>query len=252
MLEIFKSDIPELTGKEKRKIYVYVPDYEGTFPVLYMFDGHNVFLDEDATYGKSWGMLDFLDENNVPLIVVGVECNHHDEKHRYGGRLSEYSPFDFSDPEYGDIKGRGHITMEWMTKELKPYIDDNYPTLSDRKHTFICGSSMGGLMTIYALSEYNDIFSKGAALSPSILFSPDKVKNMINSTRYRKNTVLYMDCGEKEIKHYNGLDIYAEISELLIKKKVLLNTRIVPKGEHNEATWEKQIPIFMEILFYDL
>ena len=252
MLEIFKSDIPALTGKEKRRIYVYVPDYEGTFPVLYMFDGHNVFLDEDATYGKSWGMLDFLDENNVPLIVVGVECNHHDEKHRYGGRLSEYSPFDFFDPEYGDIKGRGHITMEWMTKELKPYIDDNYPTLSDRKHTFICGSSMGGLMTIYALSEYNDIFSKGAALSPSILFSPDKVKNMINSTRYRKNTVLYMDCGEKEIRHYNGLDIYAEISELLIKKKVLLNTRIVPKGEHNEATWEKQIPIFMEILFYDL
>ena len=60
-------------------------------------------------------MLDFLDENNVPLIVVDVECNHHDEKHRYGGRLSEYSPFDFSDPEYGDIKGRGHITMEWMT-----------------------------------------------------------------------------------------------------------------------------------------
>ena len=49
MFEVFKSDIPALTGKEKRIIYVYVPDYEGTFPVLYMFDGHNVFLDEDAT-----------------------------------------------------------------------------------------------------------------------------------------------------------------------------------------------------------
>ena len=53
---------------EKRYLTVYVPDKEGTFPVLYMMDGQNVFFDEDATYGKSWGMYDYLVKNDVDLI----------------------------------------------------------------------------------------------------------------------------------------------------------------------------------------
>lgn len=251
MLEIFKTEIYELTRKEKRKIYVYKPDYDGQFPVLYMFDGHNLFYDEEATYGKSWGLLDYLKENDVPLIVVGIECNHHDEKYRYGGRLSEYSPFDFSDPEWGDIKGRGKITMDFIVNELKPYIDDNYPTLKDRQYTFIGGSSMGGLMTLYALSNYNHIFSRGASLSPSIIFAPDKVFEMVNKAEY-KNTVLYMDYGEKEIGYKNTRKLFGQLSSELIKKKVLLESRIVPKGKHNEATWQKAIPFFMETLFYHL
>ncbi|MBR0461619.1 MAG: alpha/beta hydrolase [Erysipelotrichaceae bacterium] len=252
MLDIFKTDIPQLTKKEKRKVYVYVPDYEGQFPVLYMFDGHNLFDDEEATYGKSWGMLKFLEENEVPLIVVGVECNHHPENHRYGGRLSEYSPFDFDDPDFGKIKGRGRITMDWYTKELKPYIDDNYPTLAERRYTFIAGSSMGGLMTLYALSEYNDVFSRGAALSPSLIFAPEKVTDMIEKTKYHRNTILYMDYGENEIKYRNTREVYGDVTAALIKKKVLLDSRIVPKGNHNEASWEKAIPFFMETLFYRL
>ena len=56
-----------------------------------MFDGHNVFFDEDATFGKSWGMKEYLDNHPRDLIVVGIECN--DEGWR---RLNEYSPVDFS------------------------------------------------------------------------------------------------------------------------------------------------------------
>ncbi|MBQ1306587.1 MAG: alpha/beta hydrolase [Erysipelotrichaceae bacterium] len=252
MLEIFETEIPQLIKGEKRKVYVYVPDFEGSFPVLYMFDGHNVFLDEEASYGKSWGMLEFLEENEVPLMVVGVECNHHDEREKCGGRLSEYSPFSFEDHEWGyGIKGRGKITMNWFVKELKPYIDDNYPTLPDRNHTFIAGSSMGGLMTLYAMSQYNRVFSKGAALSPSINFAPKKVLDMIEKTRYRRNTVIYMDYGENEMRHHNAREIYADVTQALINKGVLLESRIVPKGNHNEASWEKQIPFFLDTFFYE-
>ena len=59
--------------------------------MLYMFDGHNVFFDEDATYGKSWGMKEYLEYTDAPLIVAAVECNRHPDN----GRLSEYSPFNF-------------------------------------------------------------------------------------------------------------------------------------------------------------
>ena len=252
MLDIIDITIPELTGREKRKLYVYVPDMEGNFPVLYMFDGQNVFLDEDATFGKSWGMLEYLEENNVPLIVAAVECNHHDEKSKTGGRLSEYSPFDFSDYEWGDIKGRGHITMEFYSKQLKPYIDDNYPTKKERKYTFIAGSSMGGLMTLYALCKYNDVYSRGASLSPSVGFSKYRILEMIDEADFGKDTILYMDYGQQELKYRDSKYIYGEVSSALIRKNVLLDSRIVPKGKHNEASWQKAIPFFMKTLFYNL
>ena len=158
MIEIHPVTLPELTGDEERSLYVYLPDRaaeepERRFPVLYMFDGHNVFFDEDATYGKSWGLGDYLDEHETPLIVAAVECNHHPDN----GRMSEYSPYDFSHPRLGSFKGRGRETLEWFVHELKPWIDENYPTLPDREHTFIAGSSMGGLMSLYALTVYNEV-----------------------------------------------------------------------------------------------
>ena len=94
MYKEWNITIPALTGKEKRKAYVYVPDaYRADdsrrYPVLYMFDGHNLFADADASYGKCWGMLDYLTANNVPLILAAIECNHHSESDPCGGRLSE-------------------------------------------------------------------------------------------------------------------------------------------------------------------
>ena len=92
MITKWSITIPELTGDEPRSAYVYVPDAfeedpEARYPVLYMFDGHNVFFDEDATYGKSWGMADFTAATQLPVIIAAVECNHHPDN----GRLSEYS-----------------------------------------------------------------------------------------------------------------------------------------------------------------
>lgn len=93
MIEKWTTPIPKLSGREGRTVYVYVPDEaqenpEARYPVLYMFDGHNVFFDSDATYGKCWGMKEYLESTNTPLIVVAVDCNHSPNN----GRLSEYSP----------------------------------------------------------------------------------------------------------------------------------------------------------------
>ena len=65
MLKKWDVTIPSLTGDAPRKAYIYLPEYydedpNRRFPVMYMFDGHNIFLDEDATYGKSWGMYHFM------------------------------------------------------------------------------------------------------------------------------------------------------------------------------------------------
>ena len=77
---VYKWDIviPELTGDAIRQGYLYLPESYGEdplrrYPVLYMFDGHNVFFDSDATYGKSWGMKEYMDRTETPLIIVAVE-----------------------------------------------------------------------------------------------------------------------------------------------------------------------------------
>lgn len=252
MIRKWNITIPELSGKQKRRVYVYLPssykkDPEKHYPVLYMFDGHNVFLDSDATYGKSWGLKDYMDRTRTQMIIAAVECNHSQDN----GRLREYSPFDFYDHVFGSIKGEGRITMEWMIHKFKPEIDRRFRTLPDREHTYIAGSSMGGLMSLYALIQYNHVFSKAAALSPSLWTAPKKLEQMITTAHIHPDTTLYMDYGSEELANHPGqLEYFERITSSLLRHKVLLNSRIVPGGTHSEASWERQLSFFMHTLMY--
>lgn len=253
MIFTWDITIPELTQDETRRAYVYLPDsYQDDptqrYPVLYMFDGHNLFFDEDATYGKCWGLKQYMDETNTPLIIAAVECNHSPDN----GRLKEYAPFTFTDPKLGQIKGLGRKTMHWMIHTFKKEIDANFPTLPDRKHTYIGGSSMGGLMSLFGVMQYNHVFSKAAALSPSIWFAPEKLHTMLTKGTVRPDTVIYMDYGQREMPFHPTMQHqYRKVISTLLKRNVLLDARIVPGGNHSEASWERQIPFFMNTLLYE-
>lgn len=252
MVHRFTVTYPLPDGEEERFAYVYLPKSYFTnekkrYPVLYMFDGHNVFFDSDATYGKSWGLGEYLDKTRTQIIVAAVDCNHSPDH----GRLKEYSPFTFRDSHLGTVVGRGKNTMEWFVNEFKSYVDENYRTLPDREHTYIAGSSMGGLMSLYALMEYNHVFSRAAALSPSLWTSPKQLRNMITHAQLHPDTVLYMDYGSDEFgNHKSQRRAFGEIATLLMWHKVHLDCRIVPGGNHSEASWERQIPFFMHTLLY--
>lgn len=248
MTERFNITVPALTGNAERKAYVYLPaGYNGVkrFPVMYMFDGHNLFSDEEASFGKSWGLSDYLDRHKIPLIIAAVECN------RVGnGRLSEYSPADFIFNGGINIKGRGRTYMNWLVNTFKPYIDSNYSTLPGRADTAIGGSSMGGLMTLYALAKYGKYFSKGAALSPSLWINGGEyVKNLLSLTKFRAGTFIYTDYGSREFKNHNGQrEAFANACAELVKKGVILTARVIDGGTHCEASWEKSIPYFLRAL----
>ena len=253
MIEKWAIPVTPVTGKQPRTVYVYLPDRaaedpEARFPVLYMFDGHNVFFDTDATYGKSWGMGRYLDRTGTELMVVAVDCNHRPPH----GRLSEYSPFTFTDPGLGRVIGRGRKFMDWLCGVLKPLIDEIYPTQPDREHTFIAGSSMGGLMSLYAVTAYNGVFSRAAALSPSVWLVQGRMATMISSSDFIPGTVVYMDYGSREMGNHQGMQhAFADTAEALMERGVFVTARIVPNGDHCEACWEEQIPFFMPLLFYD-
>lgn len=247
--------IPPLTGDEPRRAYVWLPEEwkkkpHRRYPVLYMFDGHNVFFDDHATYGKSWGMAKYMRRTRTPMIIAAVECNHGPN----GERLSEYSPFTVDEPGLGGrVVGRGRTTMDWLVDTFKPMIDAEFPTLPDRQHTFIAGSSMGGLMSLFAVTEYNHVFSRAACLSPSVWFATDRLDRLLRTAPLHKETVIYMDYGAREMKFHPGMkQQFARVTQQLLERDVCLISRIVPHGDHCEACWERQIPFFMEALRYDL
>lgn len=243
--------LPKLTGKKRRRAYIYLPDdYQDhpdrRYPVMYMFDGHNVFFDYDATYGKSWGLNTYLSRTQTQMVVVAVECNHVGN-----GRLCEYSPFDHKDSKLGAVEGRGKIYMDWLTGTLKPFIDKKVRTLPGPEHTIIAGSSMGGLMSLYAVTEYNHVFRRAACLSPSLWVDAEKSLEMVEGAKIHPDTVIYMDYGSKEIfNHDKSAGALVSVSGQLLKQQVNLTFRIVPGGSHCEASWEQQIPIFMRCLGY--
>lgn len=253
MVKVWNVTIPDFTGDEPRRAYLYLPEsYEQEpkrrYPVLYMFDGHNVFFDDHATYGKSWGMKEYMDFTQTPLIIAAVECNHSPDN----GRLIEYSPYAFKDSHFGKVNGRARITMKWMITVFKRYIDRHYRTLPDREHTFIAGSSMGGLMSMFALIQYNQYFSRAAALSPSLWTAPDKLERLIAQAPIDRDTVLYMDYGQLEFSNHEKMERhFLKITSALLKRQVMLNCRIIPDGTHCEASWEKQIPFFINTLMYE-
>ena len=249
MLKKWNVTIPKLTGDQERRAYIYLPasykkDIGRRYPVIYMFAGHNVFLDSDATYGRSWRMGQYLDNNKKDVIVVAIECNHDGN-----GRLVEYSPISYENASMGKIRGKGSVYMNWLVGTLKPYVDQNYRTLPDRLNTIIAGSSMGGLMALYGAAVFNHVFQRAVCLSPSLWVAPGKVLEMIARAHIRRDTCIYMDYGSEEMfNHAANAEALISTSHLLLTKRVNLAFRIVPGGTHCEESWERQIPIFMGCL----
>ena len=232
-----------------RRTFVYLPDDWQTsgkkYPVLYMFDGHNLFFDSTATYGTCWGLKEYCDAH-PNWIIAAPECNHEGNK-----RLEEYCPY--QSDWFGGITGTGHEYMEWLTKEFKPMMDKRSPTLSGRANTAIGGSSMGGLMSLYALLQYNDTFSRAAALSPSIWVAPDKLAGLVGRAKLEPGTVLYMDYGSREMGNHDGMRRgFAEMCAKVMTRGIHLTSRIVPGGTHSEASWEKQLPFMFHTLMYEV
>lgn len=244
-------DFPAYTGLEQRQLFIYTPknyeESEDCYPVLYMFDGQNIFDDEDATYGRGWRINEYLDEHEVPLIVVGVECHRGQNEER----MQEYSPYNCS---YHKEKYYSHAddTLKWFIKTLKPIIDEEFRTIPDRKHTFIGGSSMGGIIATYTVLRYNRVFSKAISMSPAYNMFKKGILDTIEKCRIKKDTTIYTDYGTKDLDVKEAIPSFNKINLKLIDKGVNVTSRIIYGGVHNEENWDKQLVFAINTLMYDL
>lgn len=255
MGEIRKFQL-EMKGfsQSPRTVWVYLPDSYLTtrrkFDVLYMFDGHNLFYDHVATYGKSWGMKEYLEDTKADLVIIGVDCNHTGNR-----RLSEYCPFPPEETYLEDlpqIHARGKETAEWFVHVLKPYCEKHFHIHKERSHIGIGGSSMGGLMSEYMISAYNDLFSKAACVSPSTHFNLTNLLRQIEETSYEP-TEIYIDQGSQEVhgkrRFIDEVDIMLTINHAWNMKGVKTYPHLTPGGHHSEADWERVLPVFLPYLY---
>ncbi|MDO4413838.1 MAG: alpha/beta hydrolase-fold protein, partial [Erysipelotrichaceae bacterium] len=197
-IEEFYLDISPLS-QNPRKIWVYLPEsYDRTkkkYDVLYMFDGHNLFDDNVATYGKSWGIRDYLDQTGIDLIVVGQDCNHYGSK-----RMDEYCPMK-AERLWGDdpIKAEGDITGEWFVNVLKKECEKRYRVYKSRNHVSIGGSSMGGLMAEYMMAKYSHVFGSAACISPAHYYCWEGLNQLLDTNPIEKSRIFF-SYGTEEIK----------------------------------------------------
>lgn len=238
-----------------KNITIYVPDdasEEKRYPVLYINDGQNAFFDENSYMGVSWGFYDYVKEHGDCCIMVAIDCVF-DEI----GRMDEYGPWKVkrSIRKKLHIKektgGQGDDYVKWIINELKPFIDDNYPTI---KHDCaMVGSSMGGVITAYACFAYPKVFKKGAALSTAFFIYPHEFKRLLKRADLSSST-FYFDCGDEEGHEDSQMSqIYIEsqdaIRSQLKNKEGNFEYHFFTHTTHNEEAWRKRVPLFMHFLF---
>ena len=253
---IVKRDFIYTPKGKNRPLHIWLPEdyFESTqfYPVMYFFDGHNLFSNEDATYGKSWGMAEFLNGWIKDMIVVGIECGHDGYE-----RLSEYLPYP-AVGRFGEFEPWGEKTMDWIVEEVKPMIDKEYRTIPFRECTAIGGSSMGGIMSLYAAVHYNKWFSKAACVSTAMGFCMEPLFEDLNRSDISADTRVYLSWGTREAKRTHpergdrSSPTYHNnkaVADFLKRRKATVKMECQVNGGHCEADWEKLVPGFMDFLW---
>ncbi|HEX8357701.1 MAG TPA: alpha/beta hydrolase-fold protein, partial [Segetibacter sp.] len=229
--------IPQLN--RTRRIWAYLPKSypagKKSYPVIYMHDGQNLFNEQTAAFGE-WGVDETLDslsaKTGKEVIVIGIDNGGQN-------RLTEYNPYDH--PKYG--KGEGAKYVDFLVETLKPFIDGKYRTLKDSSNTYIAGSSMGGLISMYAAAKYANVFGGAGILSPSFWLAPKIYDDVVNAKWGNSFRKFYFYGGGKE-----DANMVADLNKMLavVERKGNYKTRRFtnPLGKHNEAAWRKRFADF--------
>ncbi|WP_443946140.1 alpha/beta hydrolase [Pedobacter sp. AW1-32] len=233
--------IPQLNTY--RKIWIYLPkSYNKTdqkYPVIYMHDGQNLFHAQPPR-NNEWAVDSILDteirEGAKDTILVGID---HDED----SRMCEYNPYDSS---YGI--GTGQQYVDFLVNTLKPFIDQNYRTLPDANNTCVAGASMGGLISMFAIAKYPEIFGSAGVFSPAFWIAPtiysdiERLKSALNNHR------IFFLSGEKE-----GVEMLQNTKKAFeILNPDGTNPNIVfvttEDGKHNERFWSRAFKTFFNFI----
>lgn len=244
---------PELS--HSREITVYVPpslaSEPGTnrhYPVIYFHDGQNIF-DSKTSYVGEWHVdetLEKLARGGLEAIAVGIP-NAADD------RMDEYSPWR-GRSGFGRrlVGGRGLTYVEWLVEAVKPLVDRSFPTRTDREGTGTMGSSLGGLISLYAVAKYPDVFGFVGAMSPSLRWHDYKIEDLFVDWPHSRPRI-HLDMGGREFK---GLTVDARRMRDVLLASGWVTGRDLQYvedryGRHHEESWSRRLPDALRFLLAD-
>ena len=241
-----------------RDILVYLPPSyptaNRTYPTLYMHDGQNLF-DEATSFAGEWRVDEAIEEaseEGLEAIVVGIPNTGAE-------RLQEYSPF--HDARFGG--GRAADYVSFVVDTVKPLVDDAFRTTGDRELTATIGSSMGGLISLYAFFERPDLFGAVGAISPSVGFARGALIEYLKRASFTDGRI-YLDVGTAEGRPRDRdplelrrepaayVKMVREARDLLVDKGYQEGRDLLYVEEedavHNEAAWADRFPRLLRFL----
>ncbi len=273
--------IEKLSSKyvDARNVDVWLPESyspKKKYAVLYMHDGQMLYDSTTTWNKKSWDVdkiiTRLIREGKLQnLIVVGV---WNGDKSRHADYFPQ-KPFESLDANkrelvlnaarnngvsvFGNYQIQSDGYLKFLVEELKPLIDKKYSTRKDAAHTFIAGSSMGGLISMYAICEYPNVFGGAACLSthwPGIFVTKDNpipdafvdyLKNNLPNPKHHK---FYFDYGDKTLDAMYP-PLQKKVDEVMkekgyTEKKWL--TKYFPGQDHSEGSWRSRFEIPLEFL----
>lgn len=228
-----------------RTLRVYLPPGyargDARYPVVYMFDGQNLF-DDATSYVGEWGVDEAMDalarETGFEAIVVGID---------HGNALRIHELIPYWNVRFLPNAGAGFV--DDMVQVVKPFVDANYRTLPDRMHTAIAGSSLGGLSADYAIHRHPEVFARAGVFSPSYWVSEEAFANA-RSAPLPAGSRVYLFMGAKE-----GDEAVANVARMAAilhaqpGGPTAVQLHIEPQADHNEAAWRAEFPRAMRWLF---
>ncbi|MEI7502811.1 MAG: alpha/beta hydrolase-fold protein [Paludibacter sp.] len=265
-IENFKSQYVE-----SRNLDVWLPDgysVQKKYNVVYMHDGQMLFDSTQTWNKKEWKVDEVFgqlmkDKKIEECIVVAIWNIGSDRISEYFpnkifSQLDEKTKKKLSDKYCNGKSANGDNYLQYLVTDVKPYIDKNFSTLSDKHHTFMMGSSMGGLITIYAISEYPSVFGGVACLSTSWLSDVEPSFEIPTATfEYLKKSLastfehkIYMDYGSGESdKNYEMTQAFVD---LIAQGKGFNNynymSKVYEKAIHDEISWSQRLNVPIEFL----
>jgi predicted alpha/beta superfamily hydrolase len=247
IIEVIEQEyeIPQL--KRKRRISALLPsDYHQTdkhYPVLYLKDGQNLF-DDNAPFGN-WAIDRSLEnlakEGLNDVIVIAIDHGGND-------RITEYLPY--FNARVG--KGEGELYIRFMRETLMPYVNKKYRTMSDRANTGIGGSSMGGLISLFAGLNHQDMFSKLMVFSPSLWIAPRIFQQAANFNPSLATSIYIYAGGKESANHIPNITRFknALLDGDKDYSKIRLHVSLNPEGTHSENHWREEFPKALKWLYY--
>lgn len=239
-------------GKEDRMVSVWLPEgYEESeerYPVMYMFDGQLAFA--DASCAGCWEMDAFLSRFEKPMMIVALHASEESDR-----RMAEYCPYHLPPRLWEGLRGRGKETMEWICFYLKPMIDSRYRTYPDRRCSALMGASMGGVMSLYGVTAFNDVFSKAACISPALSTGYAQIISQLRGEYLDPDTRIFLSFGEKEARDMRMLAHMVHqnlsVANLLMKHGARVHPYMQDEGRHCEQDWKRQADTFMRFLWME-